>query len=135
MEDLCERLRRMHGVDGYPVDVRELARRMGVRVSDREWTGRPHAVCVVEARLVILNARRSRESQRFDLAHELGHFVLPESAWHTELENRFAAALLMPRRVFMLELMVGGYAAHVAGMFGVGETAIKRRARELGWRG
>ena len=132
MESICERLSQTYDCDYYPIDLRRLVEKMGVRVREREWQGGPHAACVPEIRLVILNRRRSETQRRFDLAHELGHFVLPESAWHTDAENRFAACLLMPRAVFQLEWIAAlGHAARVAHIFGVSQTAVLRRRVEL----
>lgn len=132
MEMVCQRLREIYDCDSYPVDIRRLAGRMGIRVREREWAGDPHAICVPEIKLVILNTRRSATQRRFDLAHELGHFVLPESAWHSDAENRFASCLLMPRRVFQLEWIAAvGHAARLAQVFGVSQTAVLRRRVEL----
>jgi len=132
MEEICERLRQMYGIDDYPVDVHRLAERKGVKVRERAWQGGPHAICVVELRLVILNRRRSETQRRFDLAHELGHFVLPESSWHTDAENRFASCLLMPKQIFQWEWLAAlGHAARVAHVFGVSQTAVLRRKYEL----
>lgn len=105
---------------------------MGVRVRARSWSGGPHAICVAELRLVILNRRRSETQRRFDLAHELGHFVLPKSSWHTDAENRFASCLLMPKQIFQWEWLAAlGHAARVAHVFGVSQTAVLRRKYEL----
>lgn len=136
MEELCDQLRGLHAVDEYPVDVWKLAKGMGIRVVEREWDGLPHAICVEACRLIILNARRSEQSRRFDLAHELGHFVLDQRSYHQDSENRFASTLLMPARVFKLEMIAAlGQHARVGKVFGLNTTVVIRRAKELSWRG
>ena len=136
MEDICERLCAAHGLAGYPVDVWRLAAQLGVRVRVAEWGRLPHAVWILEARLILTNARRSEAMRRFDVAHELGHVVLQAERYHGARENRFAACLLMPAREFRLEtLAANGDWATVGQMFGVTAAAAARRGKELGWHG
>ncbi|MDE2522969.1 MAG: XRE family transcriptional regulator [Methanocorpusculum sp.] len=60
----------------------------------------------------IISLRRGapKERQRFSLAHELGHYFIQEESvgyqsWDAEqMANRFAAALLMPRELFVQDV-------------------------------
>lgn len=60
--------------------------------------------------IICLRRGAPKERQRFSLAHELGHyFILEESVgyqnWDAEqMANRFAAALLMPRELFVQDV-------------------------------
>lgn len=133
MEAICQRVREAYGITGYPVDVKELAGRMGVRVILRRWRGLPHAISLRDARAVILNSARSERSRRFDLAHELAHFLLPvKGGYHTAAENRFAAALLVPAACFKVEWLVArGEVDVLAEIFGVSERVVELRRNEL----
>ena len=107
------------GVLGPPILVDDIAAQLGVQLS-REPVS-PHISGLLfrdEQRCIIgLNARNSRQRQRFTIAHELGHFLLHEgelildtsarmnwrddtSSLATEAQeiqaNAFAAELLMP---------------------------------------
>jgi len=64
---------------GLPVDVRRIARRLGLRVVEGRWSGLPQAVSVPGLRVVILNRQRPECARRFDLAHELWHFLYKEA--------------------------------------------------------
>jgi len=131
MEELCSGLRVQHGCGAYPVDCWKLARAMEVRVIYGVWAGRPHAVCFYPLRLILLNSKRSQASQRFDLAHELAHYVLGVERYHSSTPNQFAAELLMPASVFRLEALVHGVDGNCSELFGVNESVVKMRAREL----
>lgn len=130
-DEICARLRMQCGLPLIPVDVRGMARALGLTVVERRWAGRPHAASVVSLRLIILNRNRPETARRFDLAHELGHFVLPETEWHTEAENRFAAALLMPRREFEQAVIRHGANGYCSELFQVSERAVMIRYAEL----
>lgn len=134
MHILCAALRAGHGCHEFPVNVRGIARGLRVRVIEAAWQGRPHAVCFWPQRIILLNAARSETSRRFDLAHELGHYVFAPQRYHGQTENRFAAELLMPARVFRLEAIVSGIDPSLADYFGVSEAVIRMRANELGIR-
>lgn len=121
----------MHGADEFPVDVWKIARGLGVTVLYGRWRGLPHAVCFHPMRLVLLNSGRPLCSQRFDLAHELAHYVLGVEEYHTCAANQFAAELLMPAHVFKLEALVHGVDGYVSDLFGVSETAAQQREKEL----
>lgn len=132
MEDLCDHVRWMYKLE-LPVDVLKLARCLKIDVYSRSWAELPHAISLVDVRIVVLNATRSENSRRFDLAHELAHFILAGSElYHTNRENRFAAALLMPKREFQLEVLIArGEAPRVARIFGVSIEAVRLRNVQL----
>jgi Zn-dependent peptidase ImmA (M78 family) len=111
---------RQSGVQTVPVDVWEVARRLGVRI-ERADLGEDCSGVLVrrgETAVIGVNYAHHPNRQRFTIAHELGHFVLhkgakyidkgiptvqfrnAESSTGTQTEereaNQFAAALLMP---------------------------------------
>jgi Zn-dependent peptidase ImmA (M78 family) len=118
--------------DGYPVDVRAMAERMGLTVLETEWRGLPQAICLYPLLVVVLNRRRPETARRFDLAHEISHYVLGVEKYHTSAANQFAAELLMPAAVFKLEVLIaGGVTVEVCRMFGVSQQAARNRLDEL----
>jgi Zn-dependent peptidase ImmA (M78 family)/DNA-binding XRE family transcriptional regulator len=116
-ERAAEKLLKIAGITGPPVNVRALAGQLGVAVFPRPF---PDALSALFARhgeraLIGVNEGHPDVRQRFSIAHELGHFVLHHDSQHViELEpqsagdppgydwlrertaNSFAAALLMP---------------------------------------
>lgn len=96
--------------------------------------------------LIALNAHgRSACRERFGIAHELGHFalhvgVLTGDRLTESQANRFASALLMPRRTFSTECRhaLRGTRLNWAGLselklrWGVSKAAILYRGRQLG---
>lgn len=108
------------GVDDLPVDVVEVARRLGIPVVADPLEDSISAVLVVRAgRAAIgVNENHHPHRQRFSIAHELGHYLLHRDAanvfvdgsltffrdehsadgvYRQEIEaNAFAAELLMP---------------------------------------
>lgn len=132
MQNLCAALRAGHGCGEFPVDVWRIAEGLGVRVVERAWKGIPHAVCFYPSRLVILNAARPLHARRFDLAHELGHYVFEPQRYHQKVENQFAAELLMPSREVRMEVLICGAGNGLAQHFGVSDEALGYRLRELG---
>lgn len=136
MEALCASLRASYGATDFPVDVWKIARGLGILVEEARWTGLPHAISLYPVRVVILNRARNESARRFDLAHEIFHFVLGVERFHSARENRLAAELLMPARVVRMEVLGnGGPDARLAAYFGIAEAVLKLRAKELGWRG
>lgn len=117
---------------GFPVDVWQRAGQLGIVVLETAWRGLPHALCLYPERIIVLNGLRSLTSRRFDLAHELGHYVLGVEHYHTSAANLFAAELLMPAAVFKLEVLVaGGVTDGVCQMFGVSRAAAQLRVKQL----
>ena len=91
--------------------------------------------------VIVLNpSRTSRSRWIFDVAHELGHFVLHEgvetgSKDTEEQANAFASALLLPRRAFTAEFLARPFSwGHVFGLkkrWTASASAIIRRAYSL----
>ena len=91
--------------------------------------------------IIVLNTSRSSTSRWiFDVAHELGHFVLHEgvqtgSKSTEEQANMFASALLLPRRTFALEFSARPFSwEHVFALkqrWTTSASAIIRRAFHL----
>lgn len=116
------------GVQGAPVDVTEVARRLGVEVAARPVEDSVSGVLVVRGRRGAIGVNRNHHPhrQRFTVAHELGHFLLHRDAgsvfvdstltfyrdrrsadgvYLQEMEaNTFAAELLMPEERVREEL-------------------------------
>lgn len=137
LDRLCRVLRAKCGAEGLPVDPFLIADGLQVRVVIRKWPRheRPHAMCLLEPRLIILNGNRPETSMRFDLAHELGHFLFKPERWHDSFENHFAKCLLMPKTEFQLSVMLDGLNDITLAKFNVSRFAAELRAKELGWRG
>lgn len=102
-----------------PVDVRRIARRLGIEVQDVELS--PH----ISGKLVrkdggfkiLVNAAHSNNRRRFTIAHEIAHFVLHSELFEHEIvdnemyrseqvsnayetqANNYAAELLMPKNL------------------------------------
>jgi Zn-dependent peptidase ImmA (M78 family) len=119
----AERLVRSLDIFDAPVDVKNVARRLGVSVMEEEL-GDVSGVLVRRAATGVICVHRGHPKvrQRFTIAHELGHFVLAHpmepgeqvhvdkdyvvslrdnrsatGAYQKEVEaNAFAASLLMP---------------------------------------
>ena len=91
--------------------------------------------------IIVLNTSRTSASRWiFDVAHELGHFVLHEGvetgSKSTEAQaNMFASALLLPRRTFVREFSAKpfswGHIFELKRRWTVSASAIIRRAFDL----
>ena len=91
--------------------------------------------------IIVLNTSRTSTSRWiFDVAHELGHFVLHEgvttgSKDTEDQANRFASALLLPWKTFAREFLANPFSwGHVFGLkrrWAVSASAIIRRAFDL----
>jgi hypothetical protein len=138
IEQLAEQVLDAHGLAGLPVDPLALARLEEIRLAPGHYDGcfdgrieyrrRPgdggrfYLFYAAEER-----ARRPAARVRFSVAHELGHFFLPQhrdylvsGVWHgsrsefvsaRRMEREadwFAAALLMPRQEFLARLQGRG---------------------------
>jgi len=139
-----------HGVTRPPVDVYELAPRVGivsVTVGAISKDAILHALPADGLFAVILSIRTSPTRRRFSLAHEMGHRILhPSYGSHEQLDrvaargdytrleravNHFAACLLMPRPWFRERLDAGVPATELAREFDVSADAARRRMVEL----
>lgn len=134
----AERLLAKLGVDGVPVNVGQIAKRVGLRVAYVDLADDVSALLVTDKdkTAVGVNANHSRTRQRFSLAHEIGHFVLGhqfELGEHVHVDsgrrisarstlasagldskeieaNQFAAELLMPTK--LVRMHAAEFAGH-----------------------
>jgi len=95
-----------------PVDIEEVAAGCGLSVSFRHIAADGYLVRSGSSFSIIVNGNRSREKQRFIIAHELAHFLLRQmlnvtedgqehSAFREEIErlcDEFACIALVPLR-------------------------------------
>ena len=89
---------------------------------------------------VLINATKSAERGRFDLAHELGHLVLHREAQrttqaHEDEANEFAAAFLMPQSgILAMNLYMPTFGELIAAKaaWQVAATALTRRLHDVG---
>tara|TARA_R110002012_G_scaffold84696_1_gene211631 strand:+ start:7366 stop:8493 length:1128 start_codon:yes stop_codon:yes gene_type:complete len=87
------------------------------------------------------DAKDSPGRLRFDIAHEIGHFIMHQDiitgCKHTESQaNRFASAFLLPRSSFSREFVVGQrmdwrMLKELKKRWGVSKAALLYRARQL----
>jgi Zn-dependent peptidase ImmA (M78 family) len=128
---LAERTLRSLGMWKIPVDVFELARKEGIYLSPGHYggecfDGRIEYYSDLEEFCIFHEEARGSRTEgrvRFTIAHELGHYFLPEhreklrqGAWHNSVADfasrdpreveadEFAADLLMPMELFRHEL-------------------------------
>ncbi len=67
-------LRKRYSPLGYPVDIEDIARREGLKITD--WPLLPPVEEVKVGRSIGLRKGLSREWRRWDIAHALGHHLL-----------------------------------------------------------
>jgi Zn-dependent peptidase ImmA (M78 family) len=141
-----------HEIPGPPIDVFAIAERMGLEVV--RTLGLDPSVAGLLFRgparsVIVVNARRIRESQRFACAHEIDHYLRGTGgvrlcADHADIRlddpldelvaDRFAAELLMPSQWLWHYLRDWGCNRwQLRELFEVSDTAMTRRLRELGW--
>jgi Zn-dependent peptidase ImmA (M78 family) len=140
-----------------PIDPIAIARQLGIQVfTDRglapEVSGMLRKQAGYEDPEILLNARDSRNRQRFTCAHELGHYTQrvksgKDEAWEyidrrdplssegldpdEVYANQFAAELLMPRDVVEERAGSSKNAAALALDFGVSGDAMRFRLDNL----
>jgi Zn-dependent peptidase ImmA (M78 family) len=109
-----------YGIDKTPVNVENIAERMGVVIARHHFAGSESGFALRNDQqgIIGVNTRTSRKRQRFTIAHEIGHLMLHEgtplivdhniridrrddvSSIGTDSQeieaNAFGAALLMP---------------------------------------
>jgi len=137
---------RVFEVEYPPVNVEELARRMGIDIlpepSGTEISGRIDVDRETLSATIRVRRDHVMWRQRFTIAHEIGHLLLNHTDGNTcyrgfagpqeGAANRFAADLLMP--LWMLEplaIKYGPDAALLARAFQVSEGAMKIRLEVL----
>jgi Zn-dependent peptidase ImmA (M78 family) len=147
------------GIEAPPVKVEEIALHYGVEIKEEffpdDISGALHRG--PERAVIAVNKGHHAHRRRFTIAHELGHFLLHRDApsyydqkhqvglhfrakvtntkWDPkEIEaNRFAAELLMPRRLVLARVgdSVEVNAAKLAAEFNVSPEAMTYRLAEL----
>ncbi|MDO5069416.1 MAG: XRE family transcriptional regulator [Neisseria zoodegmatis] len=112
IETIAEKCRDIWGVGQEPIsNMTRLAENNGALVLDLDNTSSNiDALSIFQDRPIILRniAKESICRRRFDIAHEIGHFILhrgrPTGDKQTENEaNAFASALLLPKSVMIKE--------------------------------
>lgn len=115
IETAAESLRHHFGLGSGPIqNITRVAENAGTFVTTfRGVSGEVDALSIAAARPVIVRNEEDRFAcrLRFDIAHEIGHFVMHDGVQTgdriTESEaNRFGGAFLLPRSVFAKEFPV-----------------------------
>lgn len=155
----ARRLLTRYRVEKPPVRVEEIARSLGIHVQLQDFPDEVSGALFRAPDHVVIaaNSRHHRNRRRFTIAHELGHHLLhPDSPayydhehqvgmhlrakvsgtqWDSkEIEaNRFAAELLMPRRLVLQAIGQASIAdaSSLAHLFEVSEQAMTYRLAEL----
>lgn len=148
-----------HGLFSFPLDVVELAKRMGIVVVNEELdehiSGKlcheesPQGKASPGIWKIYLNKLQTEQRRRFTLAHELAHFVLHRGKadvfeddvfYRSEVSNleewqanRFAGELLMPKEEVKLFLRENGGCnmEDIARHFDVSTIAARVRLKQL----
>lgn len=132
-----------------PIDVNRLASRLGITIKQGSFDDGNIAGYFNRAQRTIYLAKDEPPGrQAFSVAHELGHFVRHAATdtdsyyRHAELNlgsatsdeqeaNRFAASLLMPRKLVELYWPAVRNVSLLASAFGVSASAMLYRLRSL----
>jgi Zn-dependent peptidase ImmA (M78 family) len=151
----ARRLVSRFGLTRPPIEVEDVALKLGIEVVREEFPDNISGALLRSGKetVIAVNKGHHINRQRFSIAHELGHYLLhPDSAayydqkhdigvhfraktdrttWDPrEVEaNRFAAELLMPRRIIKDAIAQTGevQASELARQFGVSEEAMTHR--------
>jgi len=136
----------------HPIDIRSIARKLGVTIiddvdMDKDISGR--LVSQSGKWYIYVNAFHDEKRKRFTIAHEIAHFILHtkekkefndvsffRSPDHSKEEvdaNKLAAKILMPEQAFFEEIRKGNNSLlQLATIFNVSGMACEYRAKELG---
>lgn len=146
IERAAEHCRNHWGLGLGPIEnVTRVAENAGALVTDfAGLSTEVDALSICASRPIIVrnSAKSSPGRLRFDLSHEIGHFVMHEGRVTgdklSESEaNRFASAFLLPRSTFLNEFPVMNRISwkrisEIKQTFKVSKAAILYRARQLG---
>lgn len=154
----ARRLLTKHDVKDPPINVNELAAKLDVKIQHQDDFPDTLSAALMrsgDSAVVAVNGRHHEHRIRFSIAHELGHLLLHRDSggyydkrhqisvdlrnqtsvegWNVkEIEaNRFAAELLMPRRMVLAELEHIQIASELAKIFQVSEEAMTHRLANL----
>ena len=153
-EEAAAQVRQATGQKQPPIDVREIAHKLGVGVFTRPF---PEALSALilrhgENAIIGVNSGQSHVRQRFSIAHELGHFVLHHHDQHfieyglapsadgeqpnyhpvnERAANQFAAELLMPAELVRKDAKTSSL-ARLATRYEVSQEAMGFRLVNLG---
>lgn len=137
-----------YGVLYPPVPIMEIARWLGAAVNytvrkDKTWSGALNSSEDPPQAYIWYRQSDSPTHQRFTVAHEIGHLVLhPLGVLYRDVSfdgnrqetqaNKYAAALLMPRKLVALAAQLVEYdIRELARMFEVSEAAMEFRLKNL----
>lgn len=147
IEVAAEELRQHFGLGSGPIqNMTRVAENAGTFVTTfKDISGEIDALSIAAARPIIVRNENDRYScrLRFDIAHEIGHFVMHGGILTgdrvTESEaNRFAGAFLLPRSVFVKEFPISSSGriswkslSEVKLRWRASKSAMLMRARQL----
>ena len=153
IENKVDRLREAFDFsDELKIDVKVLAKKMGLEVSAKSMPDDVSGLLVIEDSLgkIAYNRTNSKPRIRFTIAHEIGHYHLKHSRtgslfivqvsitkyrnarssagtdWQEREANAFAAALLMPRHLVKRE-----YARYSFDPFDVNNDDMEKMAKSF----
>lgn len=166
IEIIATEIREMFGLKETPTQIANILNKVGFKIysleMDETLSGRigianEFKEILGSKKILQINSKDNRGHQRFTMAHELGHYIfdydghnryanaysLAEDDVNSPGEirvNRFAAALLMPKNIFVdkytarktLGLDEVSICKSLAEEFEVSETAVSKRIVELG---
>lgn len=143
-EDKAEQLLQELKINTLPVDVYDVARKLGIEImelSEPEWFS-GLLLTIEDGYYIIVNKIMTPEKKRFTIAHELGHYALHknevcymdnDAQEHLQRQaNIFAAALIMPKTKVRAE-SDKWFKNHkfLAKIFGVLEDTMYDRMKEV----
>lgn len=158
IENAAQHLLTRTGAECPPVDVKKIARSIGITVEPADLGEDCSGILVrTESSSVIgVNLMHHENRQRFTIAHELGHYTLHKPGTYVDRvfyrdadsgsgticeereANQFAAALLMPKpwvveaaKNYDLDLSDDSSLVALAGQFGVSSQAMSFRLINL----
>lgn len=134
----------------FPVDVEQIAERIGIRVEEtylREGVSGMLQVQQGQTPVIYVDAREPRVRQQFTIAHELGHYTERVNRGHKDFSfvdrrgasydlhefyaDEFAGNLLMPEPEIRRLKGEGRTNSQIAAHFGVSPTAVLKRLERL----
>lgn len=147
--DHARKLFRLIDMDNPPVNLEGILENLGVKLHYEDFS-KIDGIAIKSPRLsvIVVNRNLPVVRQRFTIAHELGHIVMPHKGQYyicypgrnramERTANRFAAELLMPQPIVLM--LWKKYSTNrqfrpevVAHMLKVSKSALFARLREIG---